>query len=409
MNEIDITLNKGLKLKFIKSPFMKYYIGIGTKFGGAYTKYNDNGITKDIKPGIAHFLEHMLFKMEDGVDQTYEFDKLNVCANAYTSKEETIYYVSGLNHFFESLELLIKMYFTPIFLDDVIANERKIIIEEYRNDMDDIEKKIYDEEVEALFPNDSYKTNILGNIDSINQITKEDLYEIYNSFYTIDNTYLVIVSNYDLEEIKTKINFLLDNLNVISNKKDVITYQSNDILTNLEIKNDYYTNLLVFQFKSFEYNYSDPLVLEKLAIILNQLFSLDDGLLKTLLDNDMLVDDDYDYNMLSASNMIALKIELRPYDTKKVKELLLDYISKLDLKKIKNKYINEEKRKLLSTVYKTLDDPRNLGDKVLSLWLEGHSYLSLVNRVNELNRDSLKDLVELIKTTPYSILEKTIK
>jgi hypothetical protein len=87
----------------------------------------------------------------------------------------------------------------------------------------------------------------------------------------------------------------------------------------------------------------------------------------------------------------------------------LDYISKLDFKKIKNKYINEEKRKLLSTVYKTLDDPRNLGDKVLSLWLEGHSYLSLVNRVNELNRDSLKDLVELIKTTPYSILEKTIK
>ena len=232
MNEIDITLNKGLKLKFIKSPFMKYYIGIGTKFGGAYTKYNDNGITKDIKPGIAHFLEHMLFKMEDGIDQTYEFDKLNVCANAYTSKEETIYYVSGLNHFFESLELLIKMYFTPIFLDDVIANERKIIIEEYRNDMDDIEKKIYDEEVEALFPNDSYKTNILGNIDSINQITKEDLYEIYNSFYTIDNTYLVIVSNYDLEEIKTKINFLLDNLNIISSKKDVITYQSNEILTN---------------------------------------------------------------------------------------------------------------------------------------------------------------------------------
>ena len=128
MKTKDITLNCGLKLKYIKSPFMRFYCGFGVKFGGRYDKYlEEDGTIKNIKPGVAHFLEHMLFKNEDKTDATLQFDKLNVFANAYTSKEQTIYYISGLESFYESLDIFVKMFFSGGYILEFHYIEKMLV------------------------------------------------------------------------------------------------------------------------------------------------------------------------------------------------------------------------------------------------------------------------------------------
>lgn len=410
MKTKDITLNCGLKLKYIKSPFMRFYCGFGVKFGGRYDKYlEENGTIKNIKPGVAHFLEHMLFKNEDKTDATLQFDKLNVFANAYTSKEQTIYYISGLESFYESLDIFVKMFFSPSFDSEVIDNERKIIEEEFRNKNDNLEQRILEEEVKALFPNDPYSINILGTYDSIMSINKDDLYDAYKSFYTIDNTYLVIVSNKDEEDVIDYLNKILNSMNLNYHKKELILENKEDIITNIELKNDYNSNLLVLQFKSFKYNYSDPIILEKISIVLHELFSCDRGLFKDLLDNDLLLDYDYDFTTLSASNMIAVQIVLRPTDLKKVREMLLNSLNKLNIKMIREKSIDEEKKRVLSENLRILDKPDTLGEKVLSLWMEDLDYFTLIDKTKNISKNDLLDIIEIFKKSNYSILEKNVK
>ena len=410
MKTKDITLTCGLKLKYIKSPFMRFYCGFGVKFGGRYDKYlEEDGTIKNIKPGVAHFLEHMLFKNEDKTDATLQFDKLNVFANAYTSKEQTIYYISGLESFYESLDIFVKMFFSPSFDSEVIDNERKIIEEEFRNKNDNLEQRIIEEEVKALFPNDPYSINILGTYDSIMSINKDDLYDAYKSFYTIDNTYLVIVSNKDEEDVIDYLNKILNSMNLNYHKKELILENKEDIITNIELKKDYDSNLLVLQFKSFKYNYSDPIILEKISIVLHELFSCDRGLFKDLLDNDLLLDYDYDFTTLSASNMIAVQIVLRPTDLKKVREMLLNSLNKLNIKMIREKSIDEEKKRVLSENLRILDKPYTLGEKVLSLWMEDLDYFTLIDKTKNISKNDLLDIIEIFKKSNYSILEKNVK
>ena len=76
--------------------------------------------------GIAHFLEHQLFKKQD-MDVLMEFGRFGASSNAFTDYTSTTYYFSGTERFDEALDLLVRLVYAPHFTDDGVAKEKLII------------------------------------------------------------------------------------------------------------------------------------------------------------------------------------------------------------------------------------------------------------------------------------------
>ena len=139
------TLENGLhvilwqKKDYVKSMFMMV-----TPLGAMDMKQVDeNGKEYHFPAGIAHFLEHKLFEDEQGRDVTLDFVKLGADVNAFTTLEKTTYYFSTLDHFEESLELLLK--FTSSFTssEDAVNHEKRIIEQEINMYQDDPDYRAY--------------------------------------------------------------------------------------------------------------------------------------------------------------------------------------------------------------------------------------------------------------------------
>ena len=85
---------------------------------------------------------------------------------------------------FSCLALLLDMYYNPYFTNSNVESEKDIIISELNMNLDDI-GYVYNEKIlNELYPNDDYSKMILGEESDIKSITKDDLYEAYNIFYS---------------------------------------------------------------------------------------------------------------------------------------------------------------------------------------------------------------------------------
>ena len=112
---------------FKKKGFVEKAAFLSTNFGALDNHFYIDGESQSYPAGIAHFLEHKLFEDEQGRDVTLDFVKLGADVNAFTTLEKTTYYFSTLDHFEESLELLLK--FTSNFTssEDAVNHEKRII------------------------------------------------------------------------------------------------------------------------------------------------------------------------------------------------------------------------------------------------------------------------------------------
>ncbi|MBO4668168.1 MAG: insulinase family protein, partial [Bacilli bacterium] len=183
-------------------------------FGAFYEKYKIDGEIKELKTGLAHFIEHVKFEMPDG-DIIPSFEKEGLEVNAYTSFKMTDFYCGGTRNFYRGLELLFKLVFTPCFKEESIEKEREIIQSE-RLEKDMKKKELSDTFTNNLFISYPYKHEIVGSLEDILSISKEDLEEAYKLFYYPENMDLVITGDVNFEEI---IAFL---------EKEILKYQFNE-------------------------------------------------------------------------------------------------------------------------------------------------------------------------------------
>lgn len=178
------------------------YVTFSTEFGSIHNEFVPINETKMIKvpDGIAHFLEHKVFEQEDGVDPFTFFSERGADLNANTSYFKTTYLFSGIDFFEENLKYLIDFVTTPYFTDENIEKEKGIIEQEIKMYLDDPYTRLYEGILYNTFVKHPMKYPIIGSIDSVRSITKDDLFKCYNTFYTTSNMFLVITGNVDPEK-----------------------------------------------------------------------------------------------------------------------------------------------------------------------------------------------------------------
>jgi len=213
------TLPCGLKVYLL--PYKNknnYFMSYFTKFGSINLEFvplGEKDIVKHPK-GIAHFLEHKMFEQETGEAPFEFYAKSGTGCNASTGYKATRYIVYGTNNLEENLEYLINYVNSPYFTDENVEKEKGIIKEEIMMYDDNPEWALTEEVQKATFKNHPIRDDIAGYVDTINEITKEQLYNCYNTFYKPDNMSIIVGGNFDVDKI---MELIKNNKHLLHNNK----------------------------------------------------------------------------------------------------------------------------------------------------------------------------------------------
>ena len=155
--------------------------------------------------GVAHFLEHIIFKgthKRPGTEIINELDSLGIEYNAMTSFEFTFFYLTGHPDDFKKIfDIISDIYINPKISNKEIEKERKIIIQEYYTRVDLPSHIISKFAFETLFKGSTLGRDIIGTLKTINGITKKDIVEFRNKHYQPINTLFMCVGSFDKDLI----------------------------------------------------------------------------------------------------------------------------------------------------------------------------------------------------------------
>lgn len=191
------TLPNGLRIIHTPSPTSVVYCGYAIDAG-----------TRDELPheaGLAHFVEHMLFK---GTRKRRAWHILNRMENvggdlnAFTNKEETVVYSAFLKRdFARALELLTDIVFSSTFPQHEIDKERGVVLEEIESYEDNPAELIFDDFEDTLFRGHSLGHNILGTPHHIKQFTTASIRTFVERYYHPANAVLFVFGNIPFSRI----------------------------------------------------------------------------------------------------------------------------------------------------------------------------------------------------------------
>ena len=147
-----------------------------THFGSIDNCFIPFGETQyiSVPDGVAHFLEHKMFEMPNGIDASNLFLDLGADSNAYTDYNETAYVVSCTSNFNKVLELLLDFVQTPFFTDENVEKEKGIICEEGKMGKNNPGHKLYYGMNEALYKKDKRRNLVTGEVDDVKGINVSD-------------------------------------------------------------------------------------------------------------------------------------------------------------------------------------------------------------------------------------------
>lgn len=155
--------------------------------------------------GIAHFIEHMLFK---GTSRRKAYHILSCLddrggeLNAYTTKEETAVHASILKEDLErAVDLICDITFNSIFPEKELEKEKEVVIEEIKAVLDNPAELIFDEFEELVFQNGSLGRSILGTPETVKAFKRQDLIRFISDNYNTDQMVFCSVGNVSEENI----------------------------------------------------------------------------------------------------------------------------------------------------------------------------------------------------------------
>ena len=189
------------------------------------------------KVGLAHFLEHMIFKGSKLL-KSGEFDlrieALGGFSNASTGYDDVHYYVDiPPSNVEEALSLLTNLVLFPKFNEREFNLEKKVIIEEILQSQDQKDELIFNSFLKSVWIDHPYTKSILGEEENINEIELNDLHNFHKKYYIPINSciaiagklpknYLEIFNNCELRETKNLIDLrqiCIDNKNIRKGRK----------------------------------------------------------------------------------------------------------------------------------------------------------------------------------------------
>ncbi len=158
------------------------------------------------RSGIAHFVEHMLFKgtaTRSAEDIAQTVDSIGGQIDAFTAKEYAAYYIKVLDeHVPLSLDVISDIVLRPAFRADDIEREQQVVLEEIKMVEDTPDDLVHELFTQAYWEGHPLGRPILGTQESVSAITSDALGDYFRRAYTADNMIIVAVGNLEHAKIR---------------------------------------------------------------------------------------------------------------------------------------------------------------------------------------------------------------
>ncbi|ACK42426.1 MULTISPECIES: M16 family metallopeptidase [Dictyoglomus] len=204
MNISEIELKNGLKIihDYILSR-KTINIIVAIKVGSRHEE--------KIEHGLAHFVEHLLFKNNSGrgIDEIRkEIDRLGGELDAFTTKETTYFTLKILSyHFVSGVKLLSDIILRPRFSEEEINLEKSVVREEIRMYKDSPEELVFDNFFKASWDSHPLVREILGTEKSVSNFNKDLVISFYNKHYKLNNMIIGISGDVPSKRIEEVLDF----------------------------------------------------------------------------------------------------------------------------------------------------------------------------------------------------------
>ncbi|MDG1475930.1 MAG: pitrilysin family protein [Vicingaceae bacterium] len=193
--------------------------------------------------GITHFIEHAIFKGTKNRKAYHILNRIDNVGgeiNAFTTKEQTSIYASFTKEYLErALELLTDILFNSTYPENELAKEKDVIIDEINSYLDSPYEQIYDDFEELIFKDHSLGMNILGTVDSVKKINRNQILNFIKENYRTDQIIFSVVGDFPFEKLKKLSQKHLNNIPEKTNKKTREPFK-NYTPINKEIQKDVY-------------------------------------------------------------------------------------------------------------------------------------------------------------------------
>lgn len=156
--------------------------------------------------GIAHLIEHMIFK---GTKKRRAFhvisrlENVGCDLNAYTTKEETCLHATFLNPYYErALDLFADIAFNSVYPLKELEKEKEVILDEINSYRDNPSEEIFDEFENLLYRGHPIGHNILGSVETVKNFNRNHIFRFIKNNYSTDQMVIASVGNIQFEKLK---------------------------------------------------------------------------------------------------------------------------------------------------------------------------------------------------------------
>ncbi len=172
---------------------------------------------RDGKSGLAHFLEHMMFK---GTPTTKPEEYSRIIAknggrsNAFTTSDVTVYFATmSRDKIGVEIELEADRMASALLGDSYFEPEKKVIQEERRLRTDDNPSSALSEVAGAVaYTVHPYRRPVIGWMDDIQNLSRQDLVDFYKLYYAPNNAYIIVTGDFSTDEILAKIKIAFEKI-----------------------------------------------------------------------------------------------------------------------------------------------------------------------------------------------------
>jgi predicted Zn-dependent peptidase len=167
-----------------------------------------NGSRREVpaENGLAHFLEHMVFKGTErrtAEEIAKEMDSVGGMLDAFTSKEQICFNAKVLDeHLPIAFDVLADLVQRPKFDSEDVKKERQVVLEEIKMDLDNPEYLLHDIFTRGFWPNHALGRPILGTPETVRLFDREAVHRRFESWFAPDHILVTAAGNITHEQVR---------------------------------------------------------------------------------------------------------------------------------------------------------------------------------------------------------------
>ncbi|MFA5992376.1 MAG: pitrilysin family protein [Candidatus Pacearchaeota archaeon] len=372
---------------------------VSVAFAVRFGAINENAANK----GIAHFIEHMLYKgtpTRNSKQIATEIEKNGGELNGFTSEQVTAFWCKmPSKHIQVALNVLSDMVKNPLFDEKELNKERKVIFEEMKMIHDDPRRYVLERTKPMLYSGD-FAIPIIGTEKSMNSNTRDKLNELFHRVYSPENMILCVVGD---TNFKVLCDFVEKNF---KKKGKKIEYPQVKLTNNqvIEKRKSIDQANLAFSFHAPLSTHKDFYASQVLNTVLaggmsSRLFSeiREKRNLAYAVKGFSEVEKSYSYNLIFVGTM--------PQNVQKVKDLILEEFGKV-ARDLDEKELNQVKEQLIGNYLISQEDSQAVLVDLLINEIIGDARKAeeFVEKVKKVKLEDVKRLADLKKYSFFALV-----